>query len=330
MNKDFESSKNFRLAYMGTPDFAAVALEMLAEAGYDIAFAVTMPDRPKGRGKKLSPTPVKVMAQARGIPVLQPEGKEEFPQITEELKKAKVDLVIVAAYGRIFPKEMLDIPPFGFINIHASLLPRHRGASPIQSAILAGDEETGVSLMYMTEEMDAGDVIATASTHTEEKTTGDLFEELAQLGGELLLETLPDIFSGKVERIPQDNNKATYSSKIKKEESAIDFAKTAEEITRLIRAMNPSPGARTKLGDKILIITDAGVLESPNPAVQGKNSKKVKAGPGTITEVDDSGIRVATGDGELVIRKLKPAGKQSMEVGQYIKGNKIEIGDILG
>lgn len=312
--------KDFKLAYMGTPDFAAVPLELLIQAGYDIALVVTMPDRARGRGKKLSPTPVKVLAEAHGIPVFQPGGKEDFPQIIEELKKAQVDLAIVAAYGHILPKEMLDLPPLGFINIHASLLPRHRGASPIQGAILAGDEETGISIMYMSEEMDAGDVISTATTPMEDKTTGDLFEELAHLGGKLLLDTLPDILSGKSQRIPQDPQKVTFSSKIRKEDSIIDFSQPALEISRLVRAMNPAPGARTSLADRMLIITEAEALdESLEAPVAGR-----------IEAVDERGITVATGQGKLLIKELKPAGKGAMAVSAYIKGNKIEIGNILG
>lgn len=314
-------SRNFKLAYMGTPDFAVVPLEFLIEADYDIAFVVTMPDRVRGRGKKTTPTPVKVLAEARGIPVLQVEGKEDFPKITEELKKEKVDLVVVAAYGHILPKEMLDLPPLGFINIHASLLPRHRGASPIQSAILAGDEETGVSLMYMNEEMDAGDVIATAITPMDHKTAGDLFEELAQLGGKLLVESMQDILYEKVKRKAQDHSRATYSSKIKKEDRLIDFTKSAEEISRQIRALDPAPGARTSLGDRLLIITEGTVLDTQEFS---QNS------PGTVEKVDDTGIIVATGQGKLLIKKLKVAGKRTMKVADYIKGNKIEIGQVLG
>lgn len=320
-------NKDLKIAYMGTPDFAAIPLADLIEAGYDVAFVVTMPDRAKGRGKKMSPPPVKVIAQAHGIPVFQPEGKEDFPGVADELKKAGIDLVIVAAYGRILPKEILDLPSLGCINIHASLLPRHRGASPIQSAILAGDEETGVSLMYMNEAMDEGDVFAFAKTPMGRKTAGELFDELAKLGSRLLLENLDGILSGSIERTPQDQGKATYSSKIKKEDSLIDFSKSAEEISNLVRAMNPAPGARTNQGEKMLIITEAEALKDEEGP---KSPETMKAPPGQVVGVEATGISIATGGGRLLIKKLKPAGKQSMEVSEYIKGNKIEIGEILG
>ncbi len=319
-------NSEYTLAFMGTPDFAAVPLENLIKAGYNIAFAVTMPDKARGRGKKLSPSPVKLVAQAHGIPVLQPEAKEDFFHIMSELQKFKVDLVVVAAYGYILPEEMLTIPPRGFVNIHASLLPRHRGASPIQSAIMAGDEETGVSLMHMTKDMDAGDILAAARTPVDSKTSGDLFEELAALGSKLLIDILPDILSGEAAAVPQDSELVTYSYKIKKDDSIIDFARPAEYIARMVRAMNPSPGARTYLGEQLLIITKARALGAESNSDRGTAATQ----PGLVEQVDDSGITVMAGQGKLLITELKPAGKQNMKVADYIRGNKIEIGHILG
>lgn len=308
-----------KIAYMGTPDFAVPPLIKLIEAGYEISMVISQPDRPKNRGKKLLKTPVKEMAEKYGIPVFQPEGKEESDELYARLKNISPDIIIVAAYGRILKEEILNLPRLGCINIHASLLPRHRGAAPIQRAVLEGDEETGITLMHMSAGMDEGDMIAAMSTPVDRKTSGELFEELAWMGADLLLDTLPLIEKGSGGRIPQNEKLATYAPKITKEEGRIDFSKGSHTIERQIRAMSPWPGAFTNMGDKTMKVLEADIIS-------GNSGSR----PGEIKSADRDGLLVATGEGDLLIKKIQMPGKQPLEIAEYIKGNKIEIGLVLG
>lgn len=308
-----------RVVYMGTPDFAVLPLNRLIEEGYEIPLVICQPDRPRGRGKKVLPPPVKVLAEKSNIPVYQPDSKEDSRKLYHMLCDLKPDIIIVAAYGRILPGEILNLPKLGCVNIHASLLPRHRGAAPIQYSILSGDKETGVTLMYMTEGMDEGDIMSQRAMAIDQKTAGELFEELTMLGADLLTDTLPHIKDGTAKRIKQDEDKATYAPKITKADCKIDFGKTASEIERQIRAMNPRPRAYAMLNDNEMKVLSAKVMENGQTGV-----------PGQIKKVDREGILIATGGGDLLVTQIQMPGKQILDVDEYIKGNKIEIGTILG
>jgi methionyl-tRNA formyltransferase len=308
-----------KIVYMGTPDFAVPALESLIKSGNKPILVVSQPDAKRDRGEKIKPTPVKELAQAWDIPVAQPEkirGNQDFLTM---LKSLEPDLMVVAAYGKILPKEILSIPVKGCINIHGSLLPKYRGAAPIQRAILEGETETGVTLMQMAEGMDTGDILASAITATSGKTTGMLFEELSVMGAELLLKNLPLIESNQLTPVPQDDEKATYAPMIYKSDGLIDFAKPAIEIERQIRAMNPWPVAHTTYGGQPMKIWQAAAEDGI-----------VHALPGTITAISKRGISVATERGSLNITEIQMPGKKKMPVGDYIRGNQIEINSILG
>ncbi|MDD3350220.1 MAG: methionyl-tRNA formyltransferase [Eubacteriales bacterium] len=310
-----------RIVYMGTPNFAVPALEKLAEAGVSIPLVITQPDKPKDRGKKLQAPPVKEVAEKLGIPVLQPESLRGNTELFEAIKACEPDLIVVAAYGRILPQEILSIPRGGCINLHGSLLPKYRGAAPIQRAVLEGAEETGVTLMYMSQGMDEGDMIAVVKTPVDKKTAGELFEELATAGAALLIENLPELIAGTAKREKQNENEATYAPMINKKDGLIDFGKSAEEIERQIRGMDPWPAAFTYYNGEPLKLLAA--IANPNDVVSGAQA-------GEILSVDEKGIRIATGIGSLTVTKLQMAGKKAMEVFAYIKGNKIEIGTVLG
>jgi len=308
-----------KIVYMGTPDFAVPALESLIKSGNKPILVVSQPDAKRDRGEKVKPTPVKEKAQEWHIPVAQPEtirGNEEFQTM---LKSLEPDLMVVAAYGKILPKEILSIPVKGCINIHGSLLPKYRGAAPVQRAILEGETETGVTLMQMAEGMDTGDILARAATQTAGKTTGMLLEELSLLGAKLLLENLPLIESNQLVPVPQDNEKATYAPMIYKIDGLVDFTKSATSIERQIRAMNPWPVAYTNYDGQPMKIWQAIVEEQASPAT-----------PGTIIAVSQRGMTVATGLGNLNITEIQMPGKKKMPVSAYIRGNQIEINRILG
>ncbi len=308
-----------KIVYMGTPDFAVPPLKRLIKEGYNLPLVVSQPDRARGRGKRVQATAVKGHAEMEGIPICQPQGKDDFCDLIGKLKEIEPDLIVVAAYGKILPKELLDIPSLACVNIHASLLPRHRGAAPIQHAILSGDELTGVTLMCIAEAMDQGDIIATRATAIDKKTAGDLFEELANMGADLLIDTLPTIEKAIAERRAQDESKATYAPKIRKEDSLINFDREAIYIERQVRAMGPRPGAYTLLADKVMKIFSAEILDDDTDRKAGE-----------IYNVDSKGISVGTGAGNILIKRIQMPGKQILDVSEFIKGNKIEIASILG
>ena len=308
-----------KIVYMGTPDFAVPPLKRMKEAGYEIPLVVTQPDKPKNRGKQVLPTPVKVQAEVYGIPVLQPESISDSSELIQILREINPDLIVVAAYGKLLPQSLLSLPRLGCINIHASLLPRFRGAAPIQHAILSGDTDTGVTLMHMSSGMDEGDMIASKATPIDKKTAGQLFDELAYLGADLLIEQLPRIEAGTADRTAQNHALAIYAPKITKEHSRVDFYQKAAEIERQIRAMNPRPGAYTLKEGTVMKLLSADVLEGP-----------ANDSPGLIKDVSKRGILVATGRGDLLITRIQMPGKQAVDVSEYIKGNKIETGTFLG
>jgi methionyl-tRNA formyltransferase len=300
---------------MGTPDFAVPPLLALCGSGHAPVLAVTQPDRRRDRGKKMQTPPVKDAAIAYGIPVAQPEKLRGNGEFWESLKAAAPDLIVVAAYGKILPNEILDLPRFGCVNIHASLLPAYRGAAPIQRAVMGGERETGVTLMYMAERMDAGDIMAVKKTEVGNKTAGDLFEELSLMGAELLTKTLPLVEAGRAPRRPQDESKASYAPMIRKEEARVDFSKGAREVCNLIRGMNPRPTAFTQCGDRVLRLWEAFPkdLNAPSPA-------------GTVLSVSEDGISVAAGEGIVLITALQTPGKRPMRANEYLRGNKISTG----
>ncbi len=307
------------IVYMGTPDFAVPTLEMLAASGHEVSLVVTKPDRPAKRGNKVLASPVKIKAVELGIPVSQPEqikgNMEFFNQITD----AAPDLIVVAAYGKLLPLDILEIPTFGAVNIHASLLPRFRGAAPIHRAVLAGDKETGVTLMYMSEGMDEGDMLAVSSTEIDHKNTGQLHDELAAMGAELLSGKLEDIENSSIDRIKQDDEFATYAPMIEKEEGHLDFTKDGEYLERQIRAMTPFPGAFANIDDKKMKIIEA------YPGLS--QSEEI---PGTILKVNNEGIEVKSGNSSsLIITKLQMPGKKAMDTASFLRGNKLEEGRLL-
>lgn len=297
-----------RVVFMGTPDFSVPALENIAKK-YEVVAVVTQQDRPKGRGHKMQYTPVKEKAIELEIPVYQPKRVKDH-EFVDILKTLKPDVIVVIAFGQILSKEILELPKYGCINVHASLLPKYRGAAPIQWAVINGDKKSGVTTMYMAEGLDTGDIIDTSEIVLDEKETGgSLFDKLADLGGKLILNTLDKLETGTATRTRQDDARSTYAGKITKELGKIDFTKSAAEIERLIRGLNPWPSAFTYMDDKMLKIWNADVLE-----------ETVEEAPGTITEVNKKFIKVATGEGYLLLKEIQLEGKKRMNVTSFLNG----------
>lgn len=308
-----------RIVYMGTPDFAVPALEALAKSGHDVVAVVTQPDKARDRGKKVQFTPVKAKALEYDIPVLQPEKVKHNEEFYRTLVELKPDLIVVAAYGKILPVSVLELPKYGCVNIHASLLPKYRGAAPIHRAIINGDPVTGVTLMYMAEGMDTGDMIVKAETKIGTKTVEEMHEELAELGARLLMDTLPQLLDGTAPRQAQEESLATYAPMVFKQDGVLDFAKSAEQLCCLVRGMNSWPGASTTYRGQVVKVWEA----QPLPQETGK-------APGTVLSVDKTGLKVACGEGVINITKLQFPGKRAMAVSDYIKGNTVDTGVILG
>ena len=315
------------IIYMGTPDFAVPPLEALVKAGYEVAAVVTQPDKPKGRGKTLLPTPVKEEALKHGIPVYQPK-KVRDPEFVETLKSLNPDVIIVAAFGQIIPKVILDMPKFGCINIHASLLPKYRGAAPIQQAVIDGEKESGVTIMRMGEGLDTGDIISRIVVPLDkDETGGSLFDKLAQKGAELLIQTLPSILDGTAvyEKQPEESP-TPYAGMITKQQGLMDFNKSAAELERLVRGMNPWPSAYTFLDGKTLKVWKALVENSGK--VSG-NGGKQSALPGTVLSADKAGILVECGDGSLLLTEVQLEGKKRMDAAAFLRGYHVEPGTML-
>lgn len=286
-----------RMIFAGTPDFALASLTALVESGRTPVAVLTQPDRPAGRGKKLTASPVKQYAELQGIPVMQPVTLRDAG-VVAELEALQPDVMIVAAYGLILPQDVLDIPTHGCLNVHASALPRWRGAAPIQAAILAGDETTGISLMAMTAGLDCGPVFHTSEVSIgDDETAGELHDRLAALGGATLVEHLDDILDGKLAAIEQDESFATYAAKIQKQDAEIDWALPAAEIVRRVRAYNPFPGAFFFAADIRVKAWRAQVEEG-------------SAAPGTVLQSDRDGIVIACGTGALRLIELQLPGKR--------------------
>lgn len=304
-----------RIVFMGTPDFAAASLKKLIDEKYDIAAVFTQPDKPRDRGMKLSYSPVKELALENNIPVYQPT-KLRDGTATELIKSLRPDILVVVAYGRILPDDMLEVPKYGAINVHASLLPKYRGAAPIQWAVLNDDKITGVTTMYLASEMDTGDIIYTAETEIGEfETSGELFDRLMVMGAELLDRTLRDIEAGTAPRTPQDHSKASYVKMLDKSLSPIEWAKTPREIIKQIYGLQPWPVATAELDGKVFKIYSAEYTQN----------KTVKA-PGSVVSAGKKGIEIACLGGEtLLITELQAAGKKRMKASDYLLGHPIKV-----
>ncbi|HIU75230.1 MAG TPA: methionyl-tRNA formyltransferase [Candidatus Pelethocola excrementipullorum] len=308
-----------RVVFMGTPDFSVGTLEAIIAAKHEVAGVVTQPDRPKGRGKAMQATPVKAAALAHNIPVYQPEKVRE-PEFVETLKNLKPDVIVVVAFGQIIPASILEIPPMGCINVHASLLPKYRGAAPIQWAVIDGEKESGVTIMYMDTGLDTGDMLAkTVVPLEEDETGGSLFDKLSDAGAKLLVETLTKLELGQVkpEKQPKDSPNA-YARMIKKTDGLIDWNQDAESIERLIRGMNPWPSAYSYLDGKTLKIWIASVC-----------GEETKNQSGTVVRTDKTGIYVQTGKGVLRLDELQLEGKKRMTSDAFLRGFEVPSGTKL-
>ena len=308
-----------RIIFMGTPDFSLGTLEALIEAGHEIALVVTQPDKPKGRGKSMQFPPVKEAALAHNLEVYQPFKVRE-PECIEYLKGYEPDLIVVVAFGQILPKEILTMPKYCCVNVHASLLPKYRGAAPIQWAVIDGEEISGVTTMRMDEGLDTGDMILKTEVKLDsEETGGSLFERLSQAGAELCVKTLEEIEAGTAVYTPQNHEEATHTHMIKKQLGQIDFTNSAVEIERLIRGLNPWPSAYTNCGEKTLKIWKAEVL-----------SQDSSDDPGTVVETGNHGLIVQTGQGQLSLKEVQLEGKKRMDISAFLRGYSIEKGFVLG
>lgn len=306
--------KDVSLVFMGTPDFAAASLKYLAPL-YDIRLVVSQPDRPKGRGKKLQPSKVKSLALELGLKVMTPEVIAGDNEVWDELLRIRPDFIIVVAYGQILPKAILELPRYGSINLHASLLPAYRGAAPIQEAILKGDSVSGNTTMLMDEGLDTGDILLQNKVEIlESMTTGDLYETLGNTGPKLLDDTIRGFLQGDIIPKPQSEEGVSYVPKFSKEDAKIDFSKTSREVLNLIRSMYPAPLAYTRAGDIIVKIHSAVPLDYAGTEE-----------PGTILEQAKDGLLVKTLDGAIAIKRLQLAGKRPVAVKDFLNGNRFDI-----
>jgi methionyl-tRNA formyltransferase len=312
-----------KIVFMGTPDFAVPSLEQLVEDGHDVLAVVTQPDRPKGRKRNLSPPPVKEAALRHGLKVIQPQtlkGSDELYKIGQ----LNADLIVTAAYGQILPGSLLVTPPYGCINVHASLLPKYRGGAPIHKAIMEGEAETGVTIMYMVRKLDAGDIISQVSVPIEnDDDVGTMHDKLSVAGARLLSATIPDLTAGRLEPVQQDEDQVTYAPNITREDECIDWSKSARDIYNHVRGLRPFPGAFTTAdGDiyKIWTVQETGDTDLTYP-------------PGTVYRLTEEGICVAAGDRSGVcITDLQPSGKKKMSAGSFLRGarNSWHAGSLLG
>lgn len=306
-----------KIIFMGTPDFAVGTLDALHEAGHEILAAVSQPDRPQGRHSELKPTPVKARAMELGIPVLQPENPND-PAFLKELKRLGPEVIVVTAYGRILKHELLSLPAFGCINVHASLLPRWRGAAPIQWAVIEGDAKAGVSTMMMDEGLDTGDILMTEEIiPAPDETGGSLFDKLSVLGGELIVKTLKALQEGTLTRTPQPSEGMTYAKILTKDMGKIFWTEDAAKIERLIRGLSPWPGTFTHAGGKLLKIHKARPVSGEDPGTAGGEYGNLT--PGTVITAENR-LFVKCGSGFLELLEVQPEGKKRMAAEDYIRG----------
>lgn len=297
-----------RIIFMGTPEFAVGTLEALVNSRHEVVAVVTQPDKPRGRGKAMQFPPVKETALKYGIPVLQPE-KVRVPEVVEQLRAYEPDLIAVVAFGQLLPKSILEMPRYGCVNVHASLLPKYRGAAPIQWAVINGEKESGITTMMMSRGLDKGDMLLKRTVLLDDKETGDsLHDKLAVMGGPLLLETIEGMEAGTIERIVQDDAQSCYASMLTKQMGEINWSQPAKQIECLIRGLNSWPSAYTTLNGKTVKIWEADVVS----AEEGE--------PGEVIAVDKTKLIVKAGEDALSIRSIQPEGKKRMDIDAYLRG----------
>lgn len=308
-----------RVVFMGTPDFAVKSLDAVLKAGHEVKGVITQPDRPKGRGKKMLPPPVKERALQLGLPFYQPQSVKDEAFLAL-LKRLEAEVIVVAAYGRILPQSVLELPLFGCINVHGSLLPQYRGAAPIQRAILNGDKETGVTIMQMAAGMDTGDILLKKAVPIgENDTTGQLFERLAYLGGELLVDALEALAAGRLQREKQNEAEATYAPMLSKTDEIIDWQKPAYILHNQVRGLNPTPGAYTFFNGERLKIWETQVLDD--------NQNRPA---GNVLKVDGEGLVISCQEGALKLLTVQPAGKKIMSFKDFVNGVTFDMSSRLG
>jgi len=308
-----------KILFMGTPEFAVPSLEILIQNGYPVIGVVTQPDKPKGRGRQMAPSPVKITALENGLSVIQPERVREA-SFLELFRQMAPDAVVVAAFGQILPKEILENPPLGCVNVHPSLLPRFRGAAPMNWTLIRGEEKTGVTIMFMNEGVDTGDLLLQEETPVETDETYDhLHDRLAKTGAVLLLKALGDIEAGTAVRRPQDDALATFAPRLKKEDGLIDWQGKARDIARLIRGLSSTPGAYSSLDGKMLKIFMATA-----------EAAAVREPAGTVGPVSEKGLRIAASDGYVHIRDIQLEGKKRLSVQDFLRGYRLREQTRLG
>lgn len=314
-----------KIVFMGTPAFAVPSLQMLVEEGYNIVAVITQPDRPQGRKKTLTPTPVKEAALSMGLRVLQPE-RLRHPDAVAELASFEPELIVTAAYGQILPKAVLDLPVRGCVNVHGSLLPKYRGGAPIQRSVINGEKVTGVTLMYMAEGLDTGDMISRVEVPIEdEDTAGTLFDKLSMAGRDLLKAEMPRLLTGPVAAVAQNESEATYAPNLKREDERVDWSQDSLAIYNRIRGLVPYSGVFTLWNEETFKIW-AAVNPSESLITQQKESTAV---PGTVLTVNERGIEVKTGDGSLLLTTVQPAGKKAMAASDFARGGTMKPGTVL-
>lgn len=308
-----------RVVFMGTPDFAVQSLNALVDAGHEVTAVITQPDRPKGRGNKMAFPEVKTRALELGLPVHQPDSVKDGAFL-ELLKSYNPEVIVVVAFGRILPQAVLDLPPYGCVNVHGSLLPEYRGAAPIQRAVLDGRKETGVTTMRMDIGMDTGDMLMQATLPiTDEDTTGTMFDKLAELGGKVLIDTLAGLENGTVVPVKQDDSKATHAARILKEDEVIRWEDSAEKIFCQIRGLSPAPGAYTWWNGERLKLWKARISD-----------RETGKAPGTVVAISKNALTVQTGKGCLEVLELQPAGKKAMPAQAFSNGAGVAEGIVFG
>ena len=308
-----------KILFLGTAEFACPSLEALLASPYELLGVITQPDRPRGRGQKLVPSPVKSLALKANLPIYQPEKVRE-PSFLKVLEPLRPDLMVVVAYGQILSAAVLSIPPSGCVNVHGSLLPKYRGAAPIVRAILGGESRTGITTMFMDPGMDTGPILLTEETEiAEEDTAGTLHDRLSQMGARLLLRTLESLEASALTPRPQDHSQATYAPKIEKEESRIDWKAPARQLFNLIRGFDPWPGAFTSWAGRVLKLFRPGFGEN-----------ETRESPGTIVQASKEGLRIATSHGRLLIREVQMENRPRMGVAEFLKGYPLRVGVRLG
>lgn len=324
---------SLRVVFMGTPDFSVPSLEALLGAGHDVVAVYTQPDRPRGRGRRLTFSPVKEAALKAGIEVYQPRSLRD-EGVLDELRRGRPDVIVVVAYGQLLPKAVLELPPLGCVNVHASLLPRHRGAAPIQAALAAGDAVTGVTTMFMDEGLDTGDIILKRELPiAPDDDAGSLHDRLAIAGAELLVETLARLEAGDESRTPQDDGLATYAPRLTKDDARIRWTGAADDVVNHVRAFAPRPGAFTWHRGRALKVLEArtaskaGAKEAEGSGPGDTAGGAVASAPGTFLEVAGEGIAVAAGRGRVLLTRVQPPGRAPMSGRDFANGFRLETGE---